>query len=338
MIDTTDIVIIGAGPIGIFTIFQAGMLNMSCHVIEAREVIGGQCKYLYADKPIYDIPGYPMITAADLIDKLQEQAQPFNPIYHCGRLAMQIDKREDDKFQVTMDNGAIIVCTAIIVAGGCGAFEPNKPLVENLEEFEGKGIHYMVSNKKYFSNKNIAIAGGGDAAVDWAIALVDIAKKIYLIHRRNKFRCHAKSEQDLYKLATENKIDMLIPYQLHSVDGQNNTLQSVTVKTLSGDDSQVLEIDDLLVFFGLQMYLGPIAHWGLTLHNKKLEVQQVNYRTNREGIYAIGDIAHYPGKLKLILSGFAEAATACHDIYKLVFPDNILHFEYSTNKSIPSTQ
>ncbi len=330
MNNTTDIVIIGAGPVGIFAIFQAGMLNMSCHVIETREEIGGQCKYLYPNKPIYDIPGYPMITAIDLIEQLKIQAKPFKPVYHCGRLATEINKREDKKFQVTMDNGKVIICTAIIVAGGCGAFEPNKPLVTNLDQFDN--IHYMVDDPQDFANKNVAIAGGGDSAVDWSIVLANIAKKVYFVHRRNKLRCHAKSEEELHQLAQQGKVEMVIPYQLDAVNGSGRQLQSLTVKTLSGDSIRELEIDALLVFFGLQMYLGPIANWGLKLHNKKIMVEKSNYATNIEGIYAIGDMADYPGKLKLILSGFAEAATVCHDIYKLVFPNEILHFEYSTNK------
>lgn len=333
--NNTDIVIIGAGPIGIFTIFEAGMLGMSCHVIESQDSIGGQCQYLYADKPIYDIPAYPEITAKELINKLAQQVKPFNPTYHCGRVACEIDKQQDGKFHVIMDNGKHIKCSAIVIAAGCGAFEPHKPQAEGLEQFEGKCVHYMVKDKNHFLNKKVMIVGGGDSAVDWAIDLINIAKKIYVVHRRKKFRCHPKSEETLYNLSKEGKIEMLIPYQLHSLFGESSTLQQINLQTLS-DESTLLSLkaDEILILFGLKNDLNHIKNWDLEIENKKIVVDKTHYRTNIPGIYAIGDIATYPGKLKLILTGFAEAATTCHDIYKLLFPNKALNFEYSTNKGI----
>ncbi|MBQ4875110.1 MAG: NAD(P)/FAD-dependent oxidoreductase [Rickettsiaceae bacterium H1] len=330
----TDIVIIGGGPIGIFTVFEAGMLEMSCHLIESQESIGGQCKYLYPEKPIYDIPAYPVITAEELIDKLTRQIQPFKPVFHCKRTAYEVTKQENDMFHVKLDSGEVIECRAVIIAGGCGSFEPNKPMVNNLADFEANNIHYMVENKARFAKKDIVIAGGGDSAVDWAISLVDIARKIHVVHRRNKFRCHPKSEQDLYRLAKTGKINTVIPYQLFSVEGENGNLKKVIVKTLSGDESKIIKADELLIFFGLKTNLEYITEWGLEIENKRITVNNNNYVTDIPGIYAIGDIANYPGKLKLILTGFAEAAAACYDIRKSMFPEKAFNFEYSTNKRI----
>ena len=333
MIKKTDIVIIGGGPTGIFTIFQAGMLDMSCHLIESQESIGGQCKYLYPEKPIYDIPGYPIITAEDLVKKLQQQAEVFKPVYHCARSIHKIEKQTNNAFHVILDNNEIIECLAIIIAAGCGSFEPNKPMLHNRENFEGKHIHYMIEDKSRFAGKKIVIAGGGDSAVDWAISLTETAKKIYVVHRRDKFRCHSKSQKDLYDLAKQKKVEMIIPYQLFSVEGEEK-LERVIVRTLSGDDEKILQADELLIFFGLRNDLGNISEFGLESENKKILVNQSNCITNIQGIYAVGDIANYLGKLKLILTGFAEAAAACHDIRKSIFQDKPFNFEYSTNKGL----
>ncbi len=328
----TDTVIIGGGPIGIFAAFETGMLDMSCHIIEMQSLVGGQCRYLYPEKPIYDIPGYPVISGEELVNKLKMQAAPFKPRYHCGRLASCIKKLKNKKFIVALDNGEEIECYAVIIAGGCGVFEHNKPMVENIEQFEKKHVHYIIDNKDIFSGKNILIAGGGDSAVDWAIVLADIAKKVYVVHRRNKFRCHPRSEKILYDLARKGLIEMLIPYQLFSLSGEGEILQKVILKTLSGDQLKELQIDDLLIFFGLKSSLGPILDWGFVIENKKIIVNNENFCSNQEGIYAVGDIADYPGKLKLIVTGFAEVAAACHHIRKNVFSDKVFNFEYSTNK------
>ncbi len=328
----TDVVIIGGGPVGVFAIFEAGMLDMSCHLVESQKAIGGQCKYLYPEKPIYDIPGYPKISAEGLIDKLKEQSERFNPFYHLGRTAVRVEKKAENDFDVTLDNGHVIACKAVIISGGCGAFEPNKPMVRNLTDFEGENVHYMVSSRADFDGKDIVIAGGGDSAVDWAISLADVARKIYVVHRRAKFRCHPQSQEELYKLSETDKVEMLIPYQLSSLEGKEGRLESVLVKEVGCDNTKSIDADELLIFFGLRNDLGPIIDWGLSIENKRVLVNQRNCMSNISGIYAIGDVASYEGKLKLILTGFAEAAAACHDIRQSIFADTAFNFEYSTNK------
>lgn len=329
----TDLVIIGAGPVGLFAIFEAGMLKVKCHVIDSLEVIGGQCSALYPQKPIYDIPAHPKILASDLIEKLEEQAKPFDPVYHLNQQVQKIAKQDDGSFVVETSKQTKICCKAIIIAAGCGAFGPNRPPISNLEEFEGKSVFYAVKNKEDFRDKNVVIAGGGDSAVDWALNLVGIAKKISVVHRRPKFRCAPDSSQKLKDLDEQGKIDLVIPYQLHDLKGQDGVLQQVQVKDFDGNIKD-LEADYLLPFFGLAMELGPIANWGLNLEKNHIGVEPSTMLTSEPGIYAIGDIATYKNKLKLILTGFSEAASACHDIFKIVYPDEVFHFEYSTSKGV----
>lgn len=333
MTNSTDIVIIGAGPTGLFAVFEAGMMKMRCHVIDTLDFLGGQCTALYPEKPIYDIPAHPQISAEDLIKNLEAQAAPFNPVYHLGQTASKIEK-SDDGWHVTTSSGKEISCKAIIIAAGCGAFGPNRPPLEGIEEFENKSVFYMVKKKEDFRGKKIVIAGGGDSAVDWALSLADIASKIYLIHRRPKFRCAPDSQDKLNKLAESGKIELVIPYQLDALEGKNGQLEKVLVKTLDGE-SRTLEADILLPFFGLSMELGPIADWGLNLDKSHITVDQTTMQTSTPGIFAIGDIITYPNKLKLILSGFAEAATACHAAQKVVYPGQEFHFEYSTTQGVP---
>lgn len=329
----TDIVIIGAGPAGLFSIFEAGMLKMKCHIIDTLENIGGQCSALYPEKPIYDIPAHPKILASELIELLEAQANPFHPVYHLNQQVEKIIQNPDKTFLVETSKATKILCKAIIIAAGCGAFGPNRPPLENIEKYEGKSIFYSVRNKKEFTNKNVVIAGGGDSAVDWAISLSEIAKKIYLVHRRDKFRCAPDSSQKIKELVDIDKIEMVVPYQLEGLVGTNNILQKVLVKDFDNNIKE-LDADYLLPFFGLAMELGPILDWGLNLHKNHIEVNHSNMRTNISGIYAVGDIATYPNKLKLILTGFAECASACHDIFKLIFPEQVYHFEYSTSKGV----
>ncbi len=333
-IHSTDIVIIGAGPVGLFTIFEAGMLKMKCHVIDSLDFIGGQCAALYPEKPIYDIPGHPAILAEDLIKNLEKQYSPFKPVFHLGQNATAL-KKDGNEWLVTTSKNITIRTKAIIIAAGCGAFGPNRPPMEGLEEFENKSIFYMVRKKEDFRDKKIVIAGGGDSAVDWAIDLCGIAKHIYLVHRRPKFRCAPESQDKLNKLSAEGKIEMVIPYQLDSLKGNGGKLDAVVVSTLEGEKKE-LQADILLPFFGLAMELGPIAEWGLNLHNKNIEVDKITMQTNVEGIFAVGDIITYPNKLKLILNGFAEAATACHSARKVVYPNEEFHFEYSTTQGVPA--
>lgn len=330
----TDIVIIGAGPVGLFAIFEAGMLKMRCHVVDALEAIGGQCSALYPEKPIYDIPAHPSIMAQDLIDKLAEQVAPFTPIYHLGQTVDKLTRNPDGSWQVSTSKNTVINCKAIIIAAGCGAFGPNRPPMENLEEYEGKSVFYMVGKREEFRGKKVVIAGGGDSAVDWAISLSELTEKLYVVHRRPKFRCAPESESKLQALTASGKIEMVIPYQLDSLEGKDGKISKVIVATLEGE-KRALEADVLLPFFGLSMELGPIANWGLSLDNNHITVSTPTMASSEPGIFAIGDIATYEYKLKLILSGFAEAAQATHAARSIVYPNEVFHFEYSTTSGVP---
>ena len=329
----TDIVIIGAGPVGLFAVFEAGMLKMRCHVVDTLEMLGGQCSALYPEKPIYDIPAHPAIDAQDLVTQLEKQAAPFNPVYHLNQQVVSVTKVGDEQ-EVTTSTGTKIRCKAIIIAAGCGAFGPNRPPLDGLEQYEGNSIFYLVRRKEDFRGKRVVIAGGGDSAVDWTLSLADVASKLYVIHRRPKFRAAPESAARLEQLAKDGKIEMVIPYQLSGLRGENGTLTGVEVATMEGE-KKMLDADVLLPFFGLAMELGPIADWGLGLEKHHIAVNPATLATNVDGIYAIGDIATYPGKLKLILCGFSEAAMACHAIYPRVHSE-ALHFEYSTTKGVQS--
>ncbi len=332
-IHKTDIIIIGAGPVGLFAIFEAGMLKMKCHVIDALDFTGGQCRALYPEKPIYDIPAHPKILAEDLITNLEEQAKPFEPFYHLGQRVDKLKQLEDKSFEVTTSKNTIIQAKSIIIAAGCGAFGPNRPPLANIEKFENKSVFYLVKSRNDFTNKNVVIAGGGDSAVDWAISLQEVAKKVTVIHRRPKFRCAPESAEKLKQLEKEGKIELAIPYQLADLEGSNGILENVIVKDFDGNIKKI-EADILLPFYGLSMELGPIADWGLNLNKNLINVDASTMQTSIEGIFAIGDIITYKNKLKLILNGFAEAATACHGIYPIIHPDEIFHFEYSTSKGV----
>jgi len=348
----TDIAIIGAGPVGLFAVFEAGMLKCKCHVIDALDFVGGQCTALYPEKPIYDIAGFPAIEATKLIENLKEQAAPFAPVYHLGQRVERVARMSDVRCQMSekapssdichpssgwriqTSRGITIDCRAILIAAGCGAFGPNRPPIEGIEGYEGKSVFYSVVRKEDFRDKRIVIAGGGDSAVDWILALADIAKHISVIHRRPKFRCAPESADKMKKLADAGKIEMVIPYQLEGLQGKNGMLEKVIVKDLDNNKREIVA-DNLLAFFGLSMELGPIAEWGLNLDFNHIKVNPVTLETSQTGIFAIGDIAKYPGKLKLIACGFSEAAMAAHAIYPLVHPDEALHFEYSTTKGVP---
>lgn len=330
---TTDIAIIGAGPVGLFAVFEAGMLKMRCHVIDALDMAGGQCAALYPEKPIYDIPGYPAIDAQELVEKLKAQAAPFAPIYHLGQRVEKLEKLATGNWQLVTSKKTVIQAKAVVIAAGCGAFGPNRPPLAGLDEYEGTSVFYMVTRREEFRNKKIVIAGGGDSAVDWAISLSDMAEKLYVVHRRAKFRCAPESQSRLENLASEGKIELVVPYQLDGLEGKNGVLSGVTVKTLAGE-TRVLAADVLLPFFGLAMELGPIAEWGLNLHANHISVNASTLATSSAGIFAIGDIATYEKKLKLILCGFSEAAMCMHAVHPLVHPGEALHFEYSTSKGV----
>ncbi len=329
----TDVVIVGAGPVGLFAVFECGMLKMKCHVIDSLEHAGGQCTALYPEKPIFDIPGYPVIAAGELIARLEEQGEPFAPVYHLNQQAQGVVKTATG-FEVTTSSGNKISCKAIMIAAGAGAFGPNRPPIDNLGDFEGTSVFYMVKQRKDFADKTIVIAGGGDSAVDWAVSLSEVAKKIYVVHRRDKFRAAPEMVDKLQKIAASGKAEMVIPYQLHSLKGDGGKLKQVIVADLDGKE-RVLEADVLLPFFGITPQLGPVAEWGVNIDLHHIPVDPSSCETNVAGIFAIGDIATYNRKLKLILTGFAEAAQAAHAIHPLVFPGQALHFVYSTTKGVP---
>ena len=333
-IHLTDVAIIGAGPVGLFAVFECGMLKMRCHVVDALDTLGGQCAALYPEKPIYDIPGYPAIDAAGLIDKLAEQASPFHPVYHLAQRVERLAPLPAGGFRLETSLGHVLEARAVIIAAGVGAFGPNRPPLPGIEGFEGKSVFYFVTRREDFRGKRVVIAGGGDSAVDWALSLAEVAASVQVVHRRPKFRAAPESAARLQRLAEEGRIDLVIPYQLHALEGSGGQLDQVVVADLEGRTRR-LEADALLAFFGLAMDLGPIAQWGLNLERNHIATDPATCETSAPGIFAIGDIATYRNKLKLILSGFAEAATAAHAIYPLVHPGEALHFEYSTTKGVP---
>lgn len=341
---STDVVIIGSGPVGLFAIFECGMLKFRCHVIDALDMIGGQCAALYPEKPIYDIPAHPSILGENLIKNLDLQARVFEPIYHLSQQVTTLIPHEENSdgtvatWFVETSKGTSFIAKAIIIAAGVGAFGPNRPPLENLELYEGKSVFYMVRRREDFRDKKVVIAGGGDSALDWAISLAEVAQKIYLVHRRPKFRGAPESVARLETLADQGVIDLVVPYQPHALEGNSETgeLSGVIVQDLD-ENTKKLEADIFLPFFGLSMNLGPIASWGLGFDKNHIAVTPATSETNLSGIYAIGDIATYPGKLKLILTGFAEAAQAAHAIYSRIHPGEALHFEYSTTKGVPGS-
>lgn len=332
--NVTDIAIIGAGPVGLFAVFQAGMLGLRCAVIDALDMAGGQCSALYPEKPIYDIPGYPAITAEALVEQLTRQAAPFEPLYRLGQQVTALTPETDGGFSLTTSAGETVRARAVLVAAGCGAFGPNRPPLANLAAYEGKSLFYLVHRREDFRDKRVVIAGGGDSAVDWALSLVEVAARVMVVHRRAKFRAVPDSERRLRALAAADRLDLVVPYQLDRLEGADGLLEAVWVKSLEGEKRR-LAADRLLAFFGLSMDLGPITDFGLALDRNHITVDPATLQTSVPGVFAIGDIAHYPGKLKLILSGFSEAAMAVHAIYPLVHPDKVLHFEYSTSRGVP---
>ena len=331
----TDVAIIGAGPVGLFAVFECGMLRMKCVVIDALDAVGGQCSALYPEKPIYDIPAHPAIAGGELVAALEKQAEPFGATYLLGRRVEGLAK-DGATILLTTSAGDAVRCKAVIIAAGAGAFGPNRPPLDGLPGYEASGaVRYMVTRREDFRGKRVVIAGGGDSAVDWALSLKDVAAKVTVVHRRPKFRAAPESAAQLDAAAQRGEIDLAIPYQLHGLKGDGSTLDSVVLATLKGEEMAV-PADHLLAFFGLSMDLGPIAEWGLGLERSHIAVEPSTCATNIDGVHAIGDIATYPGKLKLILQGFSEAAMAAHAIHPRVFPGEALHFEYSTSKGVPA--
>lgn len=312
------------------------MLGMRCHVIDALDAIGGQCTALYPEKPIYDIPGFRQISAQDLVGNLESQAQPFGPVYHLGQTVETLS-RHDQGWQLQTSTGTILRAKVVIVAAGCGAFGPNRPPLDGIDAYEGKSVFYMVTRREAFRDKRLVIAGGGDTAVDWIVSLAEIAAHITVVHRRPKFRAAPEMVARMQALAEEGKITFAVPGQLAALEGSEGRLSAVILDNLAGERQRVAA-DMLLPFYGLAMSLGPIATWGFNLDHSHIAVDPSTLETNESGIFAIGDICTYPGKLKLILSGFSESAMACHAAYALVNPDQALHFEYSTSKGVPDPE
>ncbi|TCH98609.1 NAD(P)/FAD-dependent oxidoreductase [Roseococcus sp. SYP-B2431] len=330
----TDVAIIGAGPCGLFAVFECGMLKMRSVVIDTLEEIGGQCAALYPEKPIYDIPAHPAIDGAELINRLAEQAAPFSPQYLLNQRVERLTPTAEG-FVLQTSAQRTVSAKAVIIAAGAGAFGPNRPPLEGLAGYESSGaVRYMVTRREEFRGKRVVIAGGGDSAVDWALSLKDVAEKVVFVHRRPKFRAAPETVAQLEAAAARGEIEMAIPYQLHGLEGDGAKLDAVVLATLKGEEKRV-EADHLLAFFGLSMELGPIADWGLGLDHSHVQVDPSTCATNIPGVHAIGDMATYKGKLKLILQGFSEAAMAAHAIHPRVFPGEALHFEYSTSKGVP---
>ncbi|SEL11601.1 thioredoxin reductase (NADPH) [Parapedobacter koreensis] len=325
---TTDLCIIGAGPVGLFAVFEAGLLKMRCHLIDALPQIGGQLSEIYPHKPIYDIPGYPSINAQVLIDNLLEQIKPFNPTFTFGERVEALERQADGSYHIIGNAHTEIHTQVVVIAGGLGSFEPRRPEVPRLVEFEGRGVAYMVKNPEHYRDKRVIIAGGGDSALDWTVFLSGIAKEVTLVHRSDSFRGAPDSAEKVFSLAKHGKIKLLLQSNLHRVEG-NGALSHVAILDKAKKEI-ILEADALIPLFGLSPKLGPIAHWGLTIDKSAIAVDTVDYSTRVERIYAIGDINTYPGKLKLILCGFHEAALMAQSAFKYVHPAEKLSFKYTT--------
>jgi thioredoxin reductase (NADPH) len=331
----TDIAIIGAGPAGLFAVFECGMLRMRSVLIDAQDGVGGQCAALYPEKPIYDIPAHPAISAGHLIEQLEAQIAPFAAPRLLGQRVERLSGGPGG-FELGTDAGRTVRARAVLLAAGAGAFGPNRPPLPGIEAYEqGGGVQYYVRRREDFRGRRVVIAGGGDSAVDWALSLKDVAAKVSLVHRRARFRAAPETAAQLDAAAARGEVEMVVPYQLSGLRGAAGRLEAVEVATLEGE-VRALPADVLLPFFGLSMDLGPIAGWGLALERHHVRVDPATCQTSLPGVFAIGDVATYPGKLKLILQGFSEAAMAAHAIHPIVHPDRALHFEYSTSKGVPA--
>ena len=324
----TDILIIGAGPTGLFTVFEAGLLKLKCHLIDALPQAGGQCSEIYPKKPIYDIPGFPEILAGDLTNNLLEQCKQFEPGFTFGERAEKITKDENNIFTVTTNKGTKHQAPVVAIAGGLGSFEPRKPSIENLSFYEEKGVEYIIKNPEIYKNKSVLIAGGGDSALDWTIFLVNMGTRVTLVHRRNEFRGALDSVEKVRELKKQNKVEIITPAQVIELKGENKVESAI----ISKDNNQILEIkiDHFIPLFGLSPRLGPIGEWGLEIEKNSIKVDTFDYQTNIPGIFAIGDINTYPGKLKLILCGFHEATLMCQSAYKIINPNKKHIFRYTT--------
>ena len=324
----TDILIIGAGPTGLFAVFEAGLLKLNCHLIDSLPQPGGQLTEIYPKKPIYDIPGFPSVLAGDLVDNLMQQIAPFKPGFTLGERAETIEKQDDGRFRLTSSRGTVHVASVIAIAGGLGCFEPRKPPISNIADFEDKGVEYIIKEPEFYRGKNVVIAGGGDSALDWTIFLANIANEITLIHRRKEFRGALDSVEKVMHLAENGRIKLITDSQVVGLEGDTH-LNAVKIKH-DTEGEFLVNTDHFVPLFGLSPKLGPISEWGLNVDKGAIEVNTFDYQTNVPGIFAIGDINTYPGKLKLILCGFHEATLMCQSAFKIIHPDKKLSFKYTT--------
>jgi thioredoxin reductase (NADPH) len=326
----TDAVIIGAGPVGLFAVFELGLVDIKAHVIDILDKPGGQCAELYPDKPIYDIPGLPIVTGQEITDRLMEQIKPFGATLHLSEQIEQLQRLPDQRFRLKTDRGKIYDCKVVVIAAGGGSFTPKRPPLPGIEAFEGTSVFYAVRRMEDFRGKDVLIVGGGDSALDWTLSLQPVAKSLTLLHRRDEFRGAPHSVEKMRALVAEGKIGLRIG-QATQLHGAGSQLEAVTVKSKDGEER--LSVGAMLPFFGLTMKLGPIADWGLQLQDNLIPVDTEKFETSEKGIFAIGDINWYPGKLKLILSGFHEAALMAQQAHKYVYPGKKLLFQYTTSSS-----
>jgi thioredoxin reductase (NADPH) len=327
----TDVIIIGAGPVGLFAVFELGLLDMKAHLVDILDKPGGQCAELYPEKPIYDIPAWPVISGQDLTDRLLEQIAPFNPTFHFGQMAEILNKLPNGNWELITSEGTVIEAPVVVIAAGGGSFVPKKPALAGLEDYEGRHVFYAVRKMEHFKDKRILIAGGGDSALDWALNLHPIAAEISLVHRRDDFRAAPDSVNKMRELVAAGKMKLHIA-DLKGLHGEEGILKGIHLSNKDKGDHTV-EADTLLAFYGLTMKLGPIADFGLNLHENLIPVDTEKFETRTERIFSIGDINWYPGKLKLILSGFHEAALMAQQAFRYVYPDKKLRFQYTTSSS-----
>lgn len=326
----TDMVIIGAGPVGLFAVFEAGLLGMKCHLVDNLDKIGGQCAELYPEKPIYDIPAIPRCNGQELVDNLMDQIRPFDPVFHLKQQAERLEKVDHGHWRLTTSEGVVLEAPCVVVAAGAGSFVPRKVPLPGAERFEGSSLFYAVRKMETFRGKHLVIAGGGDSALDWALNLQPIAASVALVHRRDEFRAAPDSVEKMRRLVAEGAMRLVIG-QIGALEGEGDRLSAVRIKGTGGEES--FPCDTLLAFYGLKMELGPLAEWGVNLDKNLIAVETEAYETNHRGIFAIGDICTYPGKLKLILSGFHEAALMCQKAFKYCFPEQRLIFRYTTSST-----
>jgi thioredoxin reductase (NADPH) len=330
----TDVLIVGAGPIGLFAVFELGLLDIKAHLVDILPKAGGQCSELYPEKPIYDIPGFPIITGQGLVENLEKQIEPFHPTFHFGEMVDSLTPKGADsapRFEVTTDNGKTFDVKSVMIAAGGGSFQPKRPPIAGIDAYEGKSVFYAVRKMEEYRGRNVVIVGGGDSALDWTLNLQPIAKRLTLVHRRDDFRAAPHSVNAMRELVAAGKMDLIIG-QTSKLTGSDGQLTSVTIKTTDGTEKEIV-CDRLIPFFGLTMKLGPVAKWGLNLHENLVPVDTEKFETNVPGIFAVGDINKYPGKLKLILSGFHEAALAAQKVHRYVYPDKKLTFQYTTSST-----